>query len=101
MVSPHVFEVTADTFPTEVLERSRTVPVLLDFWAEWCGPCKTLTPILEQAARDYGGAFVLGKVDTEREQELAYAFQVQSIPFVVLMKGRKPVDAFAGAVGDK
>ncbi len=95
-----VFDVTAEDFTVDVVERSRTTPVLLDFWADWCGPCRTLGPILEKLAGEYGGAFVLGKVDTEREPELAQAFQVQSIPFCVLIHRGRPVDGFAGAVGE-
>ncbi|HLQ36195.1 MAG TPA: tetratricopeptide repeat protein [Planctomycetota bacterium] len=98
MTGEHVFEVSAGDFQTTVVERSLSVPILLDFWAEWCGPCKTLGPVLEQIADEYGGAFRLGKVDTEREQELAYAFQVQGIPFCVLVAGGKPVDAFQGVI---
>lgn len=101
MASPWVFEVTAESFQKDVLERSRQTPILLDFWAEWCGPCKTLGPILEKVAQDYGGAFLLGKVDSDREQDLAYAFQVSSIPFVVLLRNGKPVDGFTGIVQER
>jgi putative thioredoxin len=98
MPGTHVKEVTAATFQKEVVELSATKPVLLDFWAEWCGPCRTLGPVLERLAAEYGGAFVLGKVDSDKEQDLAYAFGVQGIPFCVLVDGGRPVDAFTGAL---
>jgi putative thioredoxin len=93
-----VFEVTAANFKRDVLERSRKTPVVLDFWASWCGPCKTLGPLLERLAEEARGGFQLGKVNTETEQALAYQFGVQSIPFVVAMVDGKPVDAFVGAL---
>ncbi len=93
------FDATVQTFQSAVMERSMTVPVLIDFWAEWCGPCKALGPILEDIVTEYDGAFVLAKVDSEAELELGQAFQVQSIPFVVLVVEGRPVDAFSGAVG--
>jgi putative thioredoxin len=95
---PHVFDATADRFQTDVLQRSLETPVLVDFWAEWCGPCKTLGPILEKLAGEYGGAFVLAKVDVDREQQLAAAFQVRSIPTVFLVKDGQLVDGFPGAM---
>ena len=96
--APHVFDATARNFGTDVLQRSLQTPVLLDFWAEWCAPCKTLGPVLEKFAADYGGAFVLAKVDVEAEQELGAAFQIRSIPTVVLVKDGQLVDGFQGAL---
>jgi putative thioredoxin len=100
MSSPFVFDVTARDFDAQVVARSREVPVLLDFWAEWCGPCRTLGPVLEKLAVEFGGSFLLGKVDTEKEQELAYAFQVQGIPLCVLLIDGRPADAFQGALAE-
>lgn len=95
---PYVFDATADNFENEVLGKSMQTPVLVDFWAEWCGPCKTLGPILEKLAGDYHGAFELAKVDVDKEPQLAGAFQVRSIPTVFLVKGGQLVDGFPGAL---
>jgi putative thioredoxin len=95
---PHVVDVTTDTFETEVLQKSMQTPVLVDFWATWCGPCKSLTPILEKLAGEYGGAFTLAKVDVDKEQQIAAAFQIRSVPTVFLLVGGQPVDAFQGAL---
>ncbi len=95
---PHVIDVTTDTFETAVLQQSLQTPVLVDFWATWCGPCKSLTPVLEKLAGEYGGAFVLAKVDVDKEQQIAAAFQIRSVPSVFLLVGGQPVDAFQGAL---
>ncbi|HEX2130702.1 MAG TPA: thioredoxin [Actinophytocola sp.] len=92
-----VFDVTEDTFQTEVVERSLQVPVIVDLWAEWCGPCKQLSPVLERLAQAANGAWVLAKVDVDANQRIAQLFGVQSIPTVVAIAGGQPVEAFAGA----
>ena len=96
--SSHVFDATTATFEAEVLQKSMQIPVLVDFWATWCGPCKTLGPILEKLAGEYNGAFQLAKVDVDKEQEIAAAFQIRSVPTVFLVKGGQIVDGFPGAV---
>ncbi|SNT07885.1 putative thioredoxin [Asanoa hainanensis] len=93
-----VIEVTEATFQTEVLERSMTTPVVIDFWAEWCEPCKQLSPVLEKLAAEGGGAWVLAKIDVDANQRLAQMFRVQGIPMVFAVVGGQPVDAFSGVV---
>ena len=95
---PQVFDATTETFETEVLQKSLQTPVLVDFWATWCGPCKTLGPMLEKLAGEYHGAFELAKVDVDKEQQIAAAFQIRSVPTVFLVKGGQIVDGFPGAV---
>lgn len=95
---PHVFDATLERFEAEVLLASREVPVLVDFWATWCGPCKALTPLLEKLAAEYHGAFRLAKVDVDREQQLAGYFQIRSVPTLVLVKDGQIVDGFPGAL---
>lgn len=94
---PPIVDVSVESFETEVVRRSMQVPVLVDFWATWCGPCKTLVPILENIARELAGKLVLAKIDIDKNPEIAELFQIQSVPTVVLMKQGRPVDAFMGA----
>ena len=94
----HVFDATAANFEAQVLQASQETPILVDFWAAWCEPCKQLGPILEKLAGEYNGAFRLAKIDVDAEQELGAAFQVRSIPTVFLVKGGQLVDGFPGAL---
>ena len=96
--SAFVFDVTEETFNTDVAERSRTTPVIVDLWADWCGPCKQLSPVLEKLADEAAGAWVLAKIDVDANPRLAQAFQAQSIPMVVAIVGGQMVDAFLGAM---
>jgi putative thioredoxin len=91
-------DVTDATFATEVVERSKQVPVVVDLWADWCGPCKTLGPILEKVIDETGGKVVLTKVDVDANRQVAAAFQVQGIPAVFALRDGKIVDSFVGAV---
>ncbi len=97
-MNAHVINTGLERFEAEVIIASNTTPILIDFWAEWCGPCKQLGPVLEKLAAEYNGAFVLAKVDVDAEQQLAGYFQIKSIPTVVLMKDGKIVDGFPGAL---
>jgi putative thioredoxin len=96
--SEYVFDVTEAAFETDVLERSRTVPVVMDLWAEWCGPCKQLSPVLEKLAVEAAGAWVLAKVDVDANPQLSAALQVQSIPMVLAVIGGQLVPGFLGAL---
>ncbi|HEU4426940.1 MAG TPA: tetratricopeptide repeat protein [Pilimelia sp.] len=93
-----VIDVTEATFQSEVLERSLQTPVVIDFWAEWCQPCKQLSPVLEKLAIESDGAWVLAKVDVDANPRLAQMFRVQGIPMVFAIVGGQPVDAFTGVV---
>jgi len=95
-----VMDVTDETFP-QLLELSRTVPVVIDLWAEWCGPCKQLSPILERVVIELGGRLVLAKVDVDANPQLSQAFRAQSIPLVVALVAGQPVPLFTGAVPEQ
>lgn len=92
------FDVTEADFRRTVLERSLDVPVLLDCWAPWCGPCRNLKPVLEKLVQAYGGRFVLAKLNTDEAPQISAALQIRSIPLVVLFVGGRPVDQFMGAL---
>ncbi len=94
--SQWVLDVTEQSFQTDVVDRSMQVPVLVDLWATWCGPCKQLSPVLERLAEAAGGAWVLAKVDVDANPRISQLFGVQSIPTVVAIVGGQPVDAFSG-----
>ncbi len=91
-------DVTDQTFQTDVLDRSATVPVIVDLWAPWCGPCKTLGPMIEKAVADTGGSVELAKVNVDDNQAVARAFNVQSIPAVFALRNGQVVDQFIGAI---
>jgi putative thioredoxin len=95
---PLVYDVTEADFQARVLERSLEVPVLLDCWAPWCGPCRSLGPLLERITEAYGGAFELAKINTDEAPNLSAALRIRSIPLVVLFVGGRPVDQFTGAL---
>jgi len=95
--SDHVFDATTAGFETDVIQASMETPILVDLWAEWCGPCKSLGPILEKLAGEFNGGFRLAKIDVDAEQQLAAMFGVRSIPTVILIKEGQMADGFAGA----
>ncbi|MGE5288503.1 MAG: tetratricopeptide repeat protein [Micromonosporaceae bacterium] len=93
-----VIDVTEETFGTEVLERSLSVPVIIDLWADWCGPCKQLSPVLEKLAVEAAGRWILAKIDTEANRQLSAALRVESIPMVMVAIGGQIVPGFVGAM---
>lgn len=98
--SPFIFDVTQENYQ-QVMEASSRVPVLLDFWASWCQPCQVLMPILARLAEEYQGKFLLGKLNTEEQQEIAAQFGIRSIPTVKLFRDGQPVDEFMGALPEQ
>jgi thioredoxin 1 len=94
MASENTVEFTDSNFETEVLQAQE--PVLVDFWAEWCGPCRLLAPTIDKLAKDYQGKVKVGKVDTDSNRELAMTYRIQNIPTVLLFKGGQVAQRFVG-----
>src|SRR5262245_15542215 len=94
-------DVSAATFEREVLERSREVPVIVDFWATWCGPCRQLAPLLEKLVEERQGQIVLAKVNIDEDSDLAGLFGVQSIPYVVAFRDGHPIEQFRGLLPEE
>jgi len=99
MASDNVKELTDTNFETEVIKSS--TPVLVDFWADWCGPCKMLTPTIEKLANDYAGKVKVGKVDTDSNREVSMKYGISAIPTVILFKNGQVAQKFVGLRGEK
>lgn len=93
-----IFDVTEQDFEAQVIERSRTLPVIVDFWAEWCGPCRAIAPVLEELVRGADGRVTLAKVNVDENPGLAARYGIRSIPTILFIKGGKVVDQVIGAV---
>ncbi|NND84668.1 MAG: tetratricopeptide repeat protein [Acidimicrobiia bacterium] len=99
--SPYIKDVDAASFQTDVIERSQAVPVVVDLWAEWCEPCKQLSPLLERVTDEYDGAFELAKIDVDANPQISQAFRVQGIPSVFAIVDGQPVAQFSGAIPEQ
>ncbi len=94
-------EVNDESFQEKVIEQSKRVPVIVDFWAPWCGPCLILSPILERIAEEYKGKFILAKINVDKSRSISQAYSIMSIPSVKLFKDGKVVDEFIGAMPEQ
>ena len=98
MASKNVIEVRDTNFNKEVIEKSKKTPVVVDFWATWCGPCRYLAPVMEKLAEEYKGKFILAKMSVETNREKPEKYEIMSIPAVKLFKNGKIIDSFTGAM---
>lgn len=97
----NLFDVDGKNFQSSVLDRSKSTPVFVDFWAPWCGPCRIVAPIIEELSGEFGSSVFFGKVNVDDEPELAHMFNVMSIPTMIIFKDGKPFDVFIGARNKK